>query len=238
MSTDDRKVPPLVQRREAFARRKAAAPKPVYDGERFLGTGEPNRHGMPKYPPGQRDVPNWPVLDLGDHPAIARADWRLTVEGLVARPAELDFAALMALPQTREASDFHCVTTWSRNDLLFTGVRFCDLMAHVGVLPEARFVFVTAYDRDAGSGERYSTNLPLADAMTSDVLLVHSWDDAPLPRDHGGPVRMVTPRLYAWKGAKWIRSIRLLPQDVRGFWEKRGYSNTANPWREERYGTR
>ena len=230
------KPPPLHERKQAFAERQAAKGKGVFAGETPQGSGPPNRHGMPRLPVGQRLTRNWPVLDLGDQPEVPLAEWRLEVGGLVERPMTLSWSELLALPQTEEESDFHCVTTWSRMDCRFGGVRFVDLMAHVGVRPEARYVFTTGYDHAPGTNIPYTTNLSLDDALEPDVMLVHTWDGAPLPREHGGPLRMVTPQLYAWKGAKWLRKIELLAQDRLGFWEVRGYSRTAYPWSDDRYG--
>jgi DMSO/TMAO reductase YedYZ molybdopterin-dependent catalytic subunit len=177
------------------------------------------------------------VLDLGDAPAVERADWRLSIGGLFANPLELGFDDLLALPQTDDVSDFHCVTTWSRFDNRWRGVRFRDLAELVVPDERARFVTTTGYDVLPGSDVPYTTNLPLERAVEDDVLLVHTWEGEPLPREHGGPVRMITPKLYAWKGAKWIRRIEFLAEDRPGFWEVRGYSNTAEPWFEDRYGT-
>ena len=134
----------------------------------------------------------------------------------------------MALPQAEDVSDFHCVTTWSRMDNHWKGVKFSTLAELCSPKPEAKFVFMKAYDG-------YSTNLPLAEAMKYDVLLVHTWEGLPLSKEHGGPVRMITPQLYAWKGAKWIGEIIFRDTDELGYWEKRGYSNTGDPWLEERY---
>lgn len=200
-----------------------------------LGSGPQNRHGMPQVPIGQRVVPNWPVLDLGVHPEIRREDWRLEVTGLCEQPLSLDWAAFQSLPQTRTASDFHCVTTWSALDMEWEGVRFRDLAALARPREEAKFLLCTGADRDPQSGEAYTTNLPLLDALAPDVMVVHTWNGVPLPREHGGPVRMVTPRLYAWKGAKWLTRIEFLAEDAPGFWERRGYSNTGDPWRNDRY---
>jgi len=199
------------------------------------GTGPANRHGLPRLPVGQRAVPNWPVLDLGDQPDIPIASWRLEVGGDVHNPVTLDWAAFMALPQTDDASDFHCVTTWSRFDNHWRGVRMRDIAELVVPTEAARFVFFTGYDVQPGTDVPYTTNLPLARAVEADVLLVHTWEGRPLPREHGGPVRVITPKLYAWKGTKWVRRIEFLPQERRGFWEVRGYSNTAEPWLDDRY---
>lgn len=206
---------------------------PVDDAE--LGSGPLNRHGKPQVPTGQHVVEKWPVLDLGHQPAIAREDWRLEIGGLCAHPTTLDWEGLMDLPQVTDDSDFHCVTTWSLLDSTWQGVRFADLAAAVQPHDEARHLLVTGSDRDPASGEPYTTNLRLADALAPDVLLVHTWNGRPLPREHGGPVRMITPRLYAWKGAKWIAKITFLDQEQLGFWERRGYSNSARPWANDRF---
>ncbi|MEZ5980031.1 MAG: sulfite oxidase-like oxidoreductase [Planctomycetota bacterium] len=200
-----------------------------------LGSGPANRHGMPQVPVGQRVVPNWPVLDLGHVPDVALEAFRLEVVGAVANPVELDWSALMALPQVEEASDFHCVTGWSRLDMVFGGVRFRDLAELVVPDERATHVVVTGSDVAPGTDVPYTTNLPLVRALDPDVLLAHRVDGAPLPKEHGGPLRLVTPRLYAWKGAKWVRRIEFTTADRPGFWEVRGYSNTADPWSDDRY---
>ena len=214
---------------EALIRGKERrAEKGVGSGPKYQGTGTPNRHGMPKLPPGQHEVKNWPVLDLGVHPELTRELWELSVRGEVEKPFTLDWAAFLALPQVEDVSDFHCVTSWSRMDNHWVGVRFKTLMEKAGLKETSRYVHITSYDG-------YATNLPLAECMHDDVLLVHGWEGIDLPREHGGPVRMITPRRYAWKGAKWIREIRILAEDIPGFWEMRGYSNTAEPWLNDRY---
>jgi len=219
-------------------RQKVAKPGTVdvrFEGRDPLGTGPVNRHGMPQLPPGQRDVPNWPVLDLGDTPRIERADWRLELGGDCENPVTLDWDAFMALPQVEGDSDFHCVTTWSRMNNRWGGVRFRTLAELAAPREDAKFVFTTGHDHLPGTDTPYTTNLPLARAAEDDVLLVHSWQGEPLPVEHGGPVRMITPKLYAWKGAKWIRRIEFLSANRLGFWEERGYSNTAEPWYDDRY---
>ena len=199
---------------------------PIDEGAR--GSGPPNRDGRPKLPVGQHEVKNWPVLDLGVHPDINLADWRLEVEGEVEEPRVFTWESFLALPQTDDVSDFHCVTSWSRYDIPWRGVKFADVMAVCRPRPGATHVVITAYDG-------YTTNLTLEDATAYDVLIVHTALGAPLTREHGGPVRMITPQLYAWKGAKWIKKITVLDNDQPGFWEVRGYSNTARPWKNDRY---
>ena len=193
-----------------------------------MGEGELNRDGNPKNPPGQRIVENWPVLDLGVQPELDEYTWNLTISGLVKNPTTYTREEFMALPQVDDVSDFHCVTTWSRLNNRWRGVRLSEIAERCEVRPEATFVYIKAFDG-------YSTNLPLEEAMKYDVLLVHQWEEKPLTREHGGPVRMITPQLYAWKGAKWIGEIEFRDHDELGFWEKRGYSNTAEPWLKDRY---
>jgi DMSO/TMAO reductase YedYZ molybdopterin-dependent catalytic subunit len=199
------------------------------------GSGPQNRDGMPQLPIGQHEVKNWPVLDLGDVPDISLSSWRLEIGGRVHNPTTLTWDDFMALPQTEDVSDFHCVTTWSRFSNRWRGVRMRDLAELAVPHDDAHFVYFTSYDVQPGTEIPYTTNLPLARATEDDVLLVHTWEGDPLPREHGGPVRVITPKLYAWKGAKWVRRIEFLERDRRGFWEMRGYSNTAEPWLNDRY---
>jgi DMSO/TMAO reductase YedYZ molybdopterin-dependent catalytic subunit len=231
----------LVARRQKYIDRQIALDKGAvnvrFAGRQPQGRGPENRHGMPKLPVGQHEVKNWPVLDLGEQPEISHAAWRLDVGGLVENPFTLTWEQFLALPQADDVSDFHCVTTWSRYDNHWGGVRF-KTIAELAVPKEAaRHVLCTGYDFMPGSRIPYTTNLPLARAIEPDVLLVHTWESRPLPREHGGPCRMITPKLYAWKGAKWIRTIEFLAEDHKGFWEIRGYSNTAEPWFNDRYAT-
>ena len=192
------------------------------------GTGPINRHGMPQLPVGQHRVENWPVLDLGVHPMLPAFRWKLAIDGAVDHPITLSLDEFRALPQVEDVSDFHCVTTWSRMDLAWKGVRLADAIALAEPKPEASHVMLHAYDG-------YSTNIPLEEALKVDVLLAHTVDGQPLPREHGGPVRVITPQLYAWKGAKWVKRIELMIGDRPGFWEERGYSMSARPWKNDRY---
>ncbi len=229
----------LVERRQQFIERQIRMDKSAvnvqFAGKAPQGTGGANRHGMPKLPVGQHEVKNWPVLDLGETPDVTLATWKLEIGGLVENPVTLDWQQFLALPQIDDVSDFHCVTTWSRYDNHWRGVRFRTIAELVVPNPDARFVLCTGYDFMPGSFIPYTTNLPLDRALDEDVLLVHTWEGKPLPREHGGPCRMITPKLYAWKGAKWIRKIEFLAHDKKGFWEIRGYSNSAEPWFNDRY---
>ena len=181
-----------------------------------------------RLPPGQKLTNGFPVLDLGVQPDIPLSQWRLRMDGLVTHPTLLTWDDFNALPQVEDASDFHCVTTWSKYDCRWRGVAFTTIYELVQPKPEARFVYFTSYDG-------YSTNVALEKCLDDDVLIATSFDGAPLPREHGGPARVIIPKLYAWKGAKFVNGIAFLAEDKLGFWEVRGYSNTADPWTEDRY---
>jgi DMSO/TMAO reductase YedYZ molybdopterin-dependent catalytic subunit len=213
--------------RERFAAKMAATPSLADPTPR--GDGARNRHGMPKMPPGQNEFTKseWPVLDIGSEPAVSPEKWRLQVDGAVEAPLAVGWEALLALPQVDVDADFHCVTGWSILDVAFRGVRFETLAGLV--VPRADATHVMAYASDG-----YSTNLPLEEALKPDVLVVHAIEGKPIPPERGGPVRMVVPQLWAWKGAKWLSRIEFLTHDRRGYWEIRGYSNTAHPWRDDR----
>ncbi|HVH27550.1 MAG TPA: molybdopterin-dependent oxidoreductase [Vicinamibacterales bacterium] len=231
----------LVERRLKYIKRQIALDQGTvnvrFRGMRPEGSGPVNRHGMPALPVGQHEVKNWPVLDLGEQPVVTLAEWKLEVGGLTENPLSLRWDQFLALPQVEDVSDFHCVTTWSRFNNQWRGVRF-KTIAELAVPHErAHYVECTGYDFAPGTYIPYTTNLPLARAVDDDVLLVHTWEGQPLPREHGGPCRMITPKLYAWKGAKWIRKIEFLAEDRKGFWEVRGYSNSAEPWFNDRYAT-
>lgn len=192
------------------------------------GSGNLNRHGMPAVPVGQTITKKWPVLDLGVLPEVPLTDWQLVIDGAVENPLQLSWTDFLALPQTDDTSDFHCVTTWSKLNIKWRGIRLLDIAALAMPKENATHILCYGYDE-------YTTNISLEEALKPDVLLVHTVEEQPLPREHGGPVRMITPQLYAWKGAKWINRIEFLTQNKRGFWEERGYSNTAYPWRNDRY---
>ena len=231
----------LVERRQKYIERQielgTGAVNVRFRGGRPQGRGPANRHGMPQLPVGQHEVKNWPVLDLGQTPEVPLDAWKLEVGGLVENPFTLTWNQFLALPHVEDVSDFHCVTTWSRFDNRWLGVRFKTIAELAVPAESAHFVLCTGSDFAPGTLVPYTTNLPLERAIEDDVLLVHAWEGRPLPREHGGPCRMITPKLYAWKGAKWIRRIDFLGTDQKGFWEVRGYSNSAEPWFNDRYAT-
>ncbi len=195
---------------------------------RARGGGARSERAGGRLPPGQHEVGDLPVLDLGIHPEVSRDGWRLRVGGLVEEELALDWAGLEALPQAEGVSDFHCVTTWSRYDCRWGGVPMAELLDRVRPLAEARFAFFTSYDG-------YTTNLPVGALFAEGVFLATALDGEPLPVRYGGPARVVVPQLYAWKSAKFIKEIEFRAEDEPGYWEKRGYSNTADPWLEGRF---
>jgi DMSO/TMAO reductase YedYZ molybdopterin-dependent catalytic subunit len=197
-------------------------------GRKMSGLEKPAARATDRLPPGQHEVHEFPVLDLGVQPRIPLDKWELTIHGLVAQPATLNWAQFMALPQFKDVSDVHCVTTWSLFDVAWEGVAFFTLAELVKPKPEAAYVVFKSHDG-------YSTNSPLAVCLDDDVLIAHTWNGQPLPVEHGGPARVVIPKRYAWKGAKWVREIVFLEHDQPGHWEQRGYSNTADPWTEDRF---
>jgi DMSO/TMAO reductase YedYZ molybdopterin-dependent catalytic subunit len=181
-----------------------------------------------RLPEGQHLVNNFPVLDLGYKPTIDLAEWTLTIDGFVANPVTWTWEDFQAQPVSQVQADFHCVTTWSMLDNDWMGVKFQHVLEVVRPLSFAKFVLFESCDD-------YTTNLPLDVCDDDDVLLATHWKDRPLTKDHGAPVRMIVPKRYAWKGAKWIKKITFLDRDQKGFWEVRGYSNTALPWKNDRY---
>jgi DMSO/TMAO reductase YedYZ molybdopterin-dependent catalytic subunit len=182
-----------------------------------------------RLPPGQRLTGKWPVLHYGRVPSIDVKKWTFTISGLVEKERVLGYEESLALPHIEVFSDIHCVTTWSRYDNLWEGVSTGTIKEIIKISPEAKHVLV----RSEGG---FTTNLPLEDFFQSDALFALKHDGQPLSPEHGGPVRLVVPRLYFWKSAKWVTGIEFMAQDRPGFWERAGYHNHGDPWREERYG--
>jgi len=209
--------PSIIERKERFARKMAGKAKPIIRSENRL-------------PPGQHLTTGFPVLDLGIKPEVSLKDWRLEVKGLVENPRNFTWDELNALPQFHDVSDFHCVTTWSKFDVPWSGIAFFTLADIVRPKPEAKHVLFGSYDD-------YTTNVKIEDVMDDDVLIATGYAGQPLPIEHGGPARMVIPKLYAWKSAKFIRSIEFSAAIRPGFWEVRGYSNTADPWTDDRFSS-
>ncbi len=155
--------------------------------------------------------------------------WGLRIDGLVANPLAWDMATFLVQPQIESISDIHCVTAWSRYDNRWQGVSARHLLCVVEPLPEARFIVFHSYDG-------YTTNINPVDFDDEDVLLAHSWEEKPLTREHGGPVRVAVPKRHFWKSAKWVCRIEFIGKNRPGFWEERGYHNEGDPWKEERHG--
>jgi DMSO/TMAO reductase YedYZ molybdopterin-dependent catalytic subunit len=181
-----------------------------------------------RVPPGQYLTTKFPVLTYGPVPRFNPQTWDFRMSGEVEQPLRFTYEQFKALPRSRMVADFHCVTTWSRLDNVWEGVMVSRLVNMARLKPSAAFVLVHC---DGG----YTTNLPLKNFLDDDVMLADRHDGQDLTPDHGFPLRLVVPKLYAWKSAKWVRAIEFLDQDVRGFWEVRGYHNRADPWLEERY---
>jgi DMSO/TMAO reductase YedYZ molybdopterin-dependent catalytic subunit len=191
-------------------------------------TGLYEEFGDERLPPGQRRTEGFPVLSKGSVPRVDRDEWEFSVTGAVDEELCFDWEAFTSLPAESQLQDFHCVTGWSKFDCAFRGVSFPELAERAGVHDDACHVVFHALDD-------YTTDLPLEDCMRREVLFAWDYDGEPLPPDHGGPLRVVMPHKYAYKGAKWVCGVEFLTEPERGFWEKRGYSVTADPWAEDRY---
>ena len=181
-----------------------------------------------RLPPGQHLVTDFPTLDLGIKPELPGQDWRLTLCGEVEHSQSFTWAEFAALPKFTDVSDFHCVTTWSQFGMKFSGVAFFTLTDIVKPKSSARFVVMQSYDG-------YTTSMPLDAMLDDDVMIATHWNDEPLTLEHGAPARVLIPKRYAWKSAKWIRELRFTEEDEPGYWEKRGYSNTADPFTNDRF---
>lgn len=184
--------------------------------------------GDDRVPPGQRVTEKFPVLSKGATPDWDPESWTFEVTGAVETELTFDWEQFRELPSETQTQDFHCVTGWSKLDCTFTGVPFSELAERAGVHDDACHVMFSALDD-------YTTDLPLSDCQREEVLFAYELDGEDLPPDHGGPLRVVTPHKYAYKGAKWVTGVEFLTEPELGYWERRGYSETANPWNEERY---
>src|SRR5437868_5554258 len=182
-----------------------------------------------RLPPGQYLTQKWPVLHAGSVPQTDLAAWDLRVFGQVENPVTLSWEDLRALPATEVTVDIHCVTRWSRFDTSFKGVHWRDLAELVRPKPTARFVV-------AHAEQGFTSNLPLEAIEDENALLAYDADGEALSPDHGWPLRLMVPTRYFWKSAKWLRGLELRSTDEPGFWERYGYHNDADFWKEERYG--
>ncbi len=196
--------------------------------ERLMGGRKMDEATKARVPPGQYVTEKFPVLHYGSVPRIDLTHWDFRVWGDVDSPFSLTWDEFRALPRTTVETDIHCVTRWSKLGTTWEGVAIREILQLAQVRPSARFVV-------AHAEQGYTANLPLEVLDDEDVLLADTFDGAPLEKDHGWPLRLVVPKRYFWKSAKWIRGLEFLDHDVAGFWERYGYHNEGDPWREERF---
>jgi len=190
----------------------------------------PDTERKDRIPPGQRVTEKWPTLHYGVVPDVDISQWTFTISGLVEKERKLDYEEFMSLPRVKVFSDIHCVTGWSKLDNLWEGVSTSVIRQLAHILPEAKFVMV----HSAGG---FTTNLSLTDFFQPDVLFAIKHNNEPLTPEHGYPVRLVVPRLFFWKSAKWVVGVEFMAEDRPGFWESHGYHNHGDPWKEERYSS-
>ena len=181
-----------------------------------------------RLPPGQSLTVKWPVLHAGQIPAFDPETWRFEIQGLVEEPLELTWEEFQSLPHVRVQADFHCVTTWSKFDNIWEGVLVRYLVDRVKPKSSASFVIQHCFGG-------YTTNTSLADLMHDNVVLADTHHPEPLTPEHGAPLRMIVPHLYAWKSSKWICGMEFVNKDSPGFWETRGYHMNGDPFREQRF---
>lgn len=181
-----------------------------------------------RLPPGQSLTLKWPVLHEGGIPLFDPTTWDFRVRGLVENPLRLTWDEFSHLPMKEVTADMHCVTRWSRFDVRWEGIPFFEVAKRAQPKPEAKYVMVLAE-------EDYTSNVPLADLMRPTTLFALKHNDQPLPAEHGYPVRLVVPHLYAWKSVKWVRGLDFMAHDAPGFWEENGYNMYGDPFREQRF---
>lgn len=191
---------------------------------------KPSSELKDRVPPGQHLASGFPVLTYGQTPTVDIDTWEFKVWGL-ATPKTFTWEDFMAMPQTEFTADFHCVTTWSKLDVKWRGVKVTDFMQQIEVDPKAVHLMEHCYGG-------YTTNISMEDFLREENFFAHTLFDEPLPSDHGGPMRLVVPHLYAWKSAKWINGLEFLDRTDLGFWERNGYHHRGEPWAEERYSSR
>ena len=180
-----------------------------------------------RVPPGQRLTNGFPIMTYGETPNIARDKWQLKVWGLV-QEKTFTWEDFMSMPQSNFTADFHCVTTWSKLDVQWTGVKVTDFMKYIDVDPKAIHIMEHCYGG-------YTTNISVDDFVREENFFAHTLFGEPLPIDNGGPMRTVVPHIYAWKSAKWINGLEFLDRESLGFWERNGYHRRGDPWQEQRY---
>jgi DMSO/TMAO reductase YedYZ molybdopterin-dependent catalytic subunit len=180
-----------------------------------------------RLPPGQSLTLKWPILHIGSVPRFDPAKWDFRIEGLVDDPIRIAWGGFMRLPMQEIVADMHCVTRWSRFDVRWEGVPFAEVAKLVNLKAEAKHAMILA--------EGYTSNVPLADLMRPTTIFALKHNAEPLPADHGYPLRLVVPHLYAWKSVKWVRGIRFMAEETPGFWEDSGYHIYGDPFREQRF---
>jgi DMSO/TMAO reductase YedYZ molybdopterin-dependent catalytic subunit len=193
-----------------------------FEGQNVIVSPDTRRDD--RVPPGQTRTRKWPVLDAHGTPRVDLETWQFETGGLVEKALKWSLDEFLQLPPVKVYADFHCVTRWSRLGNLWGGVSTRTVAELVGVKPEAKFVSVEAHDYG------WTTNLPVEYFLAEDSLFAWSNDGQPIPPEHGGPVRLVVPRLYAWKSAKWVKGVQFLAEDRAGFWEEGGYHMRGDPW--------
>ncbi|HEY0324222.1 MAG TPA: sulfite oxidase-like oxidoreductase [Pyrinomonadaceae bacterium] len=184
----------------------------------------PDTRRESRIPPGQVRTRKWPVLDAHGTPQVDLAMWRFEAGGLVENPQSWSLDEFLQLPPVKVYADFHCVTRWSRLDNVWSGVQAREMARILKVKPEAKFVLVSGHDYG------WTTNLPIEYFLSDDSLFAWSHDGRPIPPEHGGPVRLIVPQLYAWKSAKWVKGVHFLSEDEAGYWEQGGYHMRGVPW--------
>lgn len=189
----------------------------------------PDTRREKRLPPGQSRTKKFPVLDAHGTPDVDLESWKFRIEGLVENSKEWNLKEFQKLPSVKVYADFHCVTRWSRLDNVWTGVSARKIAEIAGVKPEAKFVVAGAHDKD-WHGQNWTTNMPIEYFLNEDSLVAYAHDGQPIPPEHGGPVRLIIPQLFAWKSAKWIKGLVFTEQDEAGYWEKGDYHMRGVPW--------
>lgn len=189
---------------------------------------KPTPEKSDRVPPGQYLAKGFPVLTYGETPQVTTSEWQLRVWGLV-EPKTFTWSEMMNLPQHEFTADFHCVTRWSKLDVKWRGIKVTDWLKEIELSPQATHIMEHCYGG-------YTTNLSLEDFGREENFFAHTLNDEPIAAEHGGPMRLIVPHLYAWKSAKWINGIEFLDHNESGFWERNGYHQRGEPWAEERYG--
>ena len=188
---------------------------------------KPNEEQSDRVPPGQYLTKGFPVLTYGQTPQVSIETWQFKVWGL-AKEVTFSWADFMALPQQQFTADFHCVTRWSKLDVKWTGIKVTEFMKLIEVDSKAVHVMEHCYGG-------YTTNIAMSHFLKEENFFAHTVFDEPLSAEHGGPMRLVVPHIYAWKSAKWINGLEFLAKEELGFWERNGYNSRGEPWAEERY---